>query len=74
MQTEIDIKTILNGMPSYMIGQDINQYANVIVGEIEIKNIIYTVNAVFDIDTDVKTLVITDINDIILGDIKNARY
>lgn len=74
MQTEIDIKTILNGTPSYMIGQDINQYANVIVGEIEIKNIIYTVNAVFDIDTDVKTLVITDINDIILGDIKNARY
>ena len=74
MQTEIDVKTILNGTPTYMIGQDINQYANIIVGEIEIENTIYTVNAVFDIDTDVKTLVITDTNDTILGEIKNARH
>lgn len=74
MQTEIDVKTILNGTPTYMIGQDINQYANVVVGEIEIEHVIYTVNAVFDIDTDVKILVITDTNDTILGEIKNARH
>lgn len=74
MQTEIDIKNILNKTPTYMIGQDINQYANVIVGEVNIENIIYIVYAVFDIDTDVKTLVITDTNDTILGEIKNARH
>ena len=70
MQIEIDIKTILNGTPTYMIGQDINQYANVIVGEIEIENMIYTVNAVFDLETEIKTLVIANDEDIILGGLK----
>ena len=70
MQIEIDIKTILNGTPTYMIGQDINQYANVIVGEIEIENIFYTVNAVFDLETEIKTLVIANDEDIILGGLK----
>ena len=53
-----------------MIGQDINQYANVIVGEIEIENMIYTVNAVFDLETEIKTLVIANDEDIILGGLK----
>lgn len=70
MQIEVDIKTILNGTPTYMIGQDINQYANVIVGEIEIENIFYTVNAVFDLETETKTLVIANDEDIILGGLK----
>lgn len=69
MKLEIDIRTILNGTATYLVGQDISNYRSVIIGDFEVLGKKYTVNAVFDLETEVQQPVITDENDIIINEI-----
>lgn len=64
---EIQINTILNGTPSYMIGTEIIEYANVYVMTFDKDGKEYTINAVFDTETDVKALVVANSDDIIIN-------
>lgn len=72
MKVDIDIKVILNGTPTYLVGENILNYASVVVGDFYVGGNVYTVNALFDMDTEVKELVITDSNDIIINTIKGV--
>ena len=67
MQIEVDIQTILNGTPTYMIGEPVVNYASVFVGEFDANGKTYTLNAVFDLETEVKELVVADENDNIVS-------
>lgn len=69
MQLEIDIRTILNGTATYLVGQDILNYRSVIIGDFEVLGKKYTVNAVFDLETEVQQPVVTDENGIIINEI-----
>lgn len=69
MQLEIDIRTILNGTATYLVGQDILNYRSVIIGDFEVLGKTYTVNAVFDLETEVQQPVVTDENGIIINEI-----
>ena len=72
IKVDIDIKVILNGTPTYLVGECILNYASVVVGDFYVGGNVYTVNALFDMDTEVKELVITDSNDTIINTIKGV--
>lgn len=67
MKVEIDIQTIFNETPLYMVGHEITDYASVFVCQVIIDGTHHTLNAVFDMGTDTKTLVVADYNDIIIN-------
>lgn len=73
MQLEIDIRTILNGTATYLVGQDISNYRSVIISDFEVLGKTYTVNAVFDLETEVQQPVVTDENDIIINEITKGK-
>lgn len=66
---KINIQSILTATPSYMVGEEVIEYASVYVASFTQDNKNYTINAVFDTDTEVKELVIANDDDIIINEI-----
>ena len=66
---KINIQSILKDTPSYMVGEEVIEYASVYVASFTQDNKNYTINAVFDMDTEVKELVIANADDIIVNEI-----
>ena len=66
---KINIQSILKNTPSYMVGEEVIEYASVYVASFTQDNKNYTINAVFDMDTEVKELVIANDDDIIVNEI-----
>ena len=66
---KINIQSILKDTPSYMVGEEVIEYASVYVASFTQDNKNYTINAVFDTDTEVKELVIANDDDIIINEI-----
>jgi hypothetical protein len=66
---KINIQSILKDTPSYMVGEEVIEYASVYVASFTQGNKNYTINAVFDTDTEVKELVIANDDDIIVNEI-----
>lgn len=66
---KINIQSILKDTPSYMVGEEVIEYASVYVASFTQDNKNYTINAVFDMDTEVKELVIANDDDIIVNEI-----
>lgn len=66
---KINIQSILKDTPSYMVGEEVIEYASVYVASFTQDNKNYTINAVFDFDTEVKELVIANDDDIIVNEI-----
>lgn len=73
MKVDIDIRTILNGTPTYLVGKDIYNYDSVIIADFTVMDDIYTVNAVVDLDNGVKEPVITNADGIIINTIKGVN-
>jgi len=66
---KINIQSILKSTPSYMVGKEVIEYASVYVASFTQDDKNYTINAVFDTDTEVKELVIANDDDIIVNEI-----
>jgi hypothetical protein len=62
MKTNIpmDIETILARTPAEWVGHDAYEFACVSVGEFVADGRTYTIQAIFDLDTDIKDLAICD--------------
>jgi hypothetical protein len=66
---KINVQSILKATPSYMVGEEVIEYASVYVASFTQDGKDYTINAVFDLDTEVKELVIANDDDIIVNEI-----
>lgn len=68
-RVEMDVQTILNGAPTCMVGHSIYAYESVYIATFHVGKKEYTINAVFDLDTGIKELVICDSLDTIINKI-----
>lgn len=68
-KVEMDVQTMLNGAPTCMVGHSIYEYASVYVATFHVGKKEYTINAVFDLDTEIKELVICDSSETIINKI-----
>lgn len=72
MKVDIDIRTMLNGTPTHLVGKDIYNYDSVIVADFVVDGKVYTVNTVFELDNGIKEPVITNADGIIINKIKGV--
>lgn len=70
MKIDVNVREILDNTPKYLVGKEIVNYASVPIACFDMDGRCYTVNGLFDLDTEVKIPVIADEYEIIINKIK----